>query len=185
MTLRLIVDNTPLSRTQRYENSFFTYTIKAWNQLDDEAKSKPSIESFKYHLNKFIRPPGHSFFGIRDKYGIKLLTKIRVCFSDLRDHRFFHSFNCESPICSCGLGDETSVHFFLRCPLYSNQRNILLSKVSDIVQADLSVILDEHLYNIMVYGSNVYNMITNKLIMTETITSIRHSGRFTNLEAFR
>ena len=83
MSLRHIVDNTPFSRTQRYENSFFPYTIKAWNQLDDEAKSKPSIESFKYHLNKFIRPPGHSFFGIRDKYGIKLLTKIRVCFSVL------------------------------------------------------------------------------------------------------
>ena len=42
---------------------------------------------FKDHFNKFIRPKGNSCFGICDKFGIKLLTKIRVDFSDLRDHR--------------------------------------------------------------------------------------------------
>ena len=112
-------DNIPLLRTQRYKNSFFPYTIKSWKDLNEEV-NKPSVQSFKKHLNDFIRPTGHSLFGIRDKFGIKLLTKIRVSFSDLRDHRFNHNFNCESPICSCGIEDETSVHSFLRCPHYTN-----------------------------------------------------------------
>ena len=185
MVLRNRTDNIPLTRTQRYENSFFPYTIKSWKNLDEEEKSKPSVESFKKYLNNFIRPLGHPLFGISDKIGIKLLTKIRVSFSDLRDHRFDHNFNCISPICSCGLDDETSVHFFLRCPLYSTQRTTLLSKISDIVHADVSVFPDEHLYHILVYGSNVYNFITNKLIITESITFIRNSGGFTSLEAFR
>ena len=175
----------PLTRTERYENSFFPYTMKAWKELDDEAKSKPSIESFKKYLNDFKRPPGSPLFGIDDKYGVKLLTKIRVSFSDLRDHRFNHNFNCESPICSCGIEDETSVHFFLRCPRYPTQRTALLSKISDQIRADVSVLPDEHLYYILVYGSNVYNSVCNKLILTETISYIRHTGRFTNLEAFR
>ena len=84
-------DNTPLIRTERYENSFFPYTIKEWKKLNEESISKPSVPSFKKHLNEFIRPPGHSLFGIRDKFGINLLTKIRVSFSDLRDHRFNHN----------------------------------------------------------------------------------------------
>ena len=37
--------------------------------------NKPSVQSFKKYLNDFIRPPGHSLFGIWDKFGIKLLTK--------------------------------------------------------------------------------------------------------------
>ena len=76
----------------------------------------------KQVLIKFIRPNGNTFYSIRDRVGIKLLTKIRVCYSDLRDHRFNHNFNCPDPTCQCGIGDETSVHFFLCCPRFNNLR---------------------------------------------------------------
>ena len=184
VSLRNRDERTLLMRTDRYKNSFFPYTIKKWKDLNEEVKSKPSVQSFKKYLNEFKRPVGHSFFGIRDKFGIKLLTKIRVGFSDLRDHRFHHNFNCESSICLCGVEDETSVHFFLRCPLYSTQRSTLLSKISDIIRSDVSVLPDEHLCNILVYGSNVYNCVSNRLIVSETITYTRNTGRFINLEAF-
>ena len=143
------------------------------------------VQSFKKYLYDFIRSLGHSLFGICDKHGTKLLTKIRVSFSDLRDHRFNHNFNCINPLCSCGIEDETSVHFFLRCPHYATQRSSLLSKISAIISSDVTVFPDEHLYQILVYGSNVYNPVSNGLIITETITYIRNSGRFTNLESFR
>ena len=175
---------TPLSRTERYANSYFPYSIKMWKELDDEAKSKPSVQSFKTYLNSFIRPPGHSFFGVRDKFGVKLLTKIRVGFSDLRDHRFDHNFNCASPTCLCGSEDESAVHYFLCCPRYVRHRTELLSKISEIVTSDVSVLPDDHLYHILVYGSNVYNPVSNGLIITETIRYIRNTGRFTKLEAF-
>ena len=137
--------NTPLTRTEMYNNSFVPYTIKAWENLENKAKSKPSVQSFKKCLNDFIRLPGHSLFGICDKYGNKLLTKIRVSFSDLRDHRFNHNFNCQSP-----LEDETSVHFFLRCSLYTAQRSSLLCKISAIISCDVTVLPDEHLFFILV-----------------------------------
>ena len=47
---------------------------------------------------------------------IRLLTKIRVGFSDLRDHSFNNNFKCESPTCTSEIDDETPVHFFLCCP---------------------------------------------------------------------
>ena len=182
--LRNRSDRAPLARTERYANSFFPYTIKEWNKLNDDAKSKSSVQSFKKYLNDFIRPSGHPVFGIPDKFGIMLLTKIRVSFSDLRDHRFNHNFNCESPICLCGIDDETSVHYFLCCSRFASQRSTLLSNVTDIIGTELSTLPNEHLYRILVYGSNVFNYVSNRLILTETITYIRNSGRFTKLEAF-
>ena len=106
---------TPIIRTLRYENSFFPYCIREWNTLDDELKSLPTLQSFKKHLVTFIRLNERSFYGIMDNVGIKLLTKSCVEFSDLRDHRFSHNFNCTSPLCKCSLEDETTSHYIFRC----------------------------------------------------------------------
>ena len=69
--------------------------------------------------------------------------------------------------------------------MFTNVRATLLSKISDIIHSDVFVLPDEQLLHILLYGSNVYNGITNKLILSETITFIRNTGRFTILEAFR
>ena len=161
MSLRNRSDIPPLTKKNRYENSFFPYTIKAWKELDEEVKSKPSIQSFNKSLFDFKRLHGHPLFGICDKFGIRLLTKIRVEFSDLRDHRFNHAFNFESPMYACGIETETSVHFFLRCPRCPMQHAILLSKISDIFHNDVSVFPNEHCFHILIYDSNVYRFATN------------------------
>ena len=135
--LRNRIGISQLIRTVRYENCFYPYTFRTWKDLSENAKSKSPVHSFNKYLNDFIRPPGHSLFGIRDTFGIKLLTKIRASFSHLHNHRFNHNFNCESPVCSCGFEDETSVHYFLRCSRYIAQRTVLLSRISDITGADV------------------------------------------------
>ena len=121
----------PFSRTNRYDNSFFPFCISNWNNLDSNIKSSSYLSLFKTNLNKFVRPKGNIFFSIRHRFGIKLLTKIKVCFSDLRDHRFNHNFNCANPTCFCGFDDETTVHFFLFCPC--SFRTTYLSKISEIL----------------------------------------------------
>ena len=135
-------------------------------------------------MNNYIRPEGNSYFGINEKFGIKLLTKIRVEFSDLRDDRYNHNFNCISSICACGLEDESSSHFFIRCPRYQSIRLTLLSKINEIIGSDISVLPSEHLFHIILYGSNVYNNLTNRLILEQSIIYIGKSQRFKNLEAF-
>ena len=184
MAFRRNHERVPLSRTERYDNSFFPYCINNWNDLDNSVKSLPSVSCFKNYLNNFIRPKGNCFYGLRDKFGVKLLTKIRVEFSDLRDHRYNHNFNCASPICSCGLEDETSLHFFLCCPRYQTIRQILLNKITEIVGSDISILPKDHLIHIIIYGSNVYNSVTNKLILEQSIIYICKSKRFKKLEAF-
>ena len=174
----------PLARTDRFSNSFFPYCITNWNLLDVSLSSTPSYHIFKNSLIKFIRPKGNSFYSIRDNDGIRLLTKIRVTFSDLRDHRFNHNFNCTSPVCLCGLDDETSVHFLLCCPRYGDLRNEYLGKICTIIGSDVTILPYDHLCDILMYGSNVYNDNVNEKIIKETIYYIKQSGRFKKLEAF-
>ena len=115
--------------------------IKAWINLDEEGKSKSSVQSFKTYIMKtYIRTSGHSFFGISDKHGIRFLIKIIVSFSDLRDHRFSHNFTCVSPVCNCGIGDETTVHYMLRCPLFIFERIPFLDRISDVIHSDVTVL---------------------------------------------
>ena len=177
MSFRHRNNRAPISRTERYDNSFFPYCIKISNNLANSVKSLPTLSRFKDHLYEFIRPKGSGFYGIHDKHGIKLLTKIRVEFSDLRDHRYNHNFNCLSPTCSCGIEDETSVHYFLCCPRHQAQRTILLSNISEIMGTD-------YIIHIILFGSNVFNTISNKSIIEQTILYVKNTNRFKVLEAF-
>ena len=61
---------------------------------------------------------------------------------------------------------------------------IYLSKISEIVGSDVTVLPNEHLAHILMYGSNVYNDISNEAIILETIQFIKKSGRFKKLQAF-
>ena len=105
-------------------------------------------------------------------------------FSDLREHRFNHNFNCPSPLCKCNVEDESTEHFLLRCVNFNHLRQVLLSGISSIVKNDVSVLPDDHLTKIALYGSNAYNNIANKLIVEETIRYIKSTKRFEVLEAF-
>ena len=182
-TLRRYVPKAPIAKTQRYANSFFPYCIKHWESLDSEIKCSTSVQTFKNKINECIRSEP-STCSNQNRHGMKRLTQIRVDFSDLRDHRFNHRFNCLSPICSCGSEDETTTHFLLRCPRYNNLRQVYLSKVSQITNSDVSILPSDHLTDLLLYGSKAYNSITNELILTETILFIYKSQRFKHLEAF-
>ena len=111
-----------------FKNSFFSYTVIEWNNL----RSAGAILSV-FKKNKFIRPSPNSVFNCHNCKGIKYLTRLRLGLSHLREHKFKHSFqDTLNPFCSCGLDVETNTHFFLYCPLFTNQRRTLLSTVNDI-----------------------------------------------------
>ena len=80
--------------------------------------------------------------------------------------------------------DETSTHFLLCCPRYNDLRHTYLGKISQIVQSDITILPNDHLTDLLLYGSKAYNDITNELIITETILFIYKTERFKVLEAF-
>ena len=63
---------------------------------------------------------------------MKYPTRLRLSLRHLREHKFKHAFqDTLDPFCSCGLDVETNTHFFLYCPLLTNQRRTLLSTVNE------------------------------------------------------
>ena len=74
-------------RTEYFANSFFPYTIKEWNNLSPEIRKSVSYEVFKNSLLKFIRPSPKSLCKVSDSLGIKLLTRLRLGLSHLREHK--------------------------------------------------------------------------------------------------
>ena len=138
-----------------------------FESLDSEIRCSTSVQAFKNKINERIRPEA-SFICDRYRHGMRRLTQMRVDFSDLRDHRFNHKFNCPSPTCSCGMEDETNTHFLLSCPRFSAHRQTYLSKISQIVNSDVSVLPKDHLTDLLLYGSNAYNSVINEVLLTET-----------------
>ena len=99
------------TNTNRHSNSFYPYCIKAWNNLDPAIRNLPNISQFEKALQQLIGPKKRHLFGMNDRVGVNLLTRLRLDFSDLKLHKFNHRFNCDSPLYSCGQSSESTVHF--------------------------------------------------------------------------
>ena len=88
-------------KTEYFVNSFFLYPIKGWNNLSPEIRKSVSYELFNKTSLKLIRPP-NSLFNVSDILGIKLLTRLPLGLSHLREHKFNHNFqDTINPSCSC------------------------------------------------------------------------------------
>ena len=81
-----------VARTERYQSSFFPYCISQWNVLDSNIRNLPTISTFKSAIFKFIRPKSSSVFNVRHHQGAIFLTRLRIGFSHLREHKFRHNF---------------------------------------------------------------------------------------------
>ena len=171
--------NVPFIRTERFKSTFFPSSTLSWNQLDPNIQNSSSIESFKRALLKFIRPKPALIYKIHHPRGLKLLTRLRLGLSHLREHKFRHNFNDTiDPFCLCGTNDlETSEHFLLRCPNYAYLRLKLFDNLRN--KNILLLPLENHLIvQILLFGSEYYDLIANKIIISSVIEFIIKSKRF-------
>ena len=114
-------------------NSYISSTIIELNKLDQDIHNAQSYGLFRKHLLSFIRPVANNISNVHNTKGIKLLTRRRIGFSHLKEHKFRHKFqDTINPLCRCGNFVESTTHFFLHCTYFSNQRLTLINKVKDI-----------------------------------------------------
>ena len=74
-----------------YFNSFFPCVIGEWNKLKPEILSSGSYNVFRKTLLNFIRPNASKVYNINDTIDIKVITRLHLGFSQLREHKFKHS----------------------------------------------------------------------------------------------
>ena len=170
------IDNIPQFNVRHtfFRNSYFPSIVTEWNNLEKSIRNSESFSVFKKNILKFIRPSPNSIFNCHNPKGVKLLTRLRLGLSHLRHHKFKHSFqDLLNPICNCG----ATTHYLLHCPLFSDERLILINNIRNID----SNILNLNYYRfseVLLFGNSSFNNSKKTLIINTTIEYIVSSKRF-------
>ena len=162
----------------RFSNTYFQNCISEWNRPDVSERLCTIISEFKKRLLLHFRPSKRSILNIHDLTGIELLTRLRVEFSDLYEHRFRHNFLCSSPFCSCQTGIEDNEHFLLHCPRFSSHRRDLLDLLSRSIDFDIMCLSSKELTTLLLYDHPNLFTITNRIIIEGELRFIKSTGRF-------
>ena len=172
-------NNIPLFKVKHnfFQNSFFPSPVIEWNKLDLNMRNSESLNIFKKTLLNFIPPSGSTVFNCHNPKGVKLLTRLRLGSSRLREHKFKHSFQDSlNPICNCGNDIELSAHFLLRCPNFSNKRSTL--NIIGSIDRNILTRSDFQVTETLLYGDSNSNNITNTLILNAAVDFLIATKRF-------
>ena len=154
------------------------YCLNEWGKLDKDIQNSVSISMFKSSLLRFIRPTCRPIYNIHDPVGLKLLTRLRLGLSHLKEHKFRHNFqDTINPLCACDLEVEDTNHFLLRCHFFSLYRRELYDKL-DIIHADITNLGPNELTRVLLFGYEKFDLKVNSLILQETISYINNTKRF-------
>jgi hypothetical protein len=77
----------------------------------------------------------------------------------------------------CGVGNEDNEHYILHCPLFENARRDLFGQLGDIPLLDVSVLDNEALGNLLLFGDEKLNIVSNRMILEATISFIEKTKR--------
>ena len=140
------------TRTTLFYNSFLPSTVRAWNEVPEEAKQSDSVNAFKRFLNKDkFHIPKHFYV---DKRKAQILyTRLRTNCSSLNLDLSLRNIS-DSPLCQCGSVDNAQ-YFFFHCRNYHVPRTELLNTVSQYQTPSLSLLL---------YGNDSFSLQTNTVI---------------------
>ena len=149
------------SRTERFRASFFHSSTYNWNKLDPDIQKSSPLEKYKRALMKFIRRTSANVYKIHNLLGLKLLTRLRLDLSHLREHKFRHNFNDTiDSFCLCSTNClETTGHFLFHFHIYASFPFNHFDNLRD------NNILSLPLHNFFLYGSENYDHTDNNFII--------------------
>ena len=120
----------------------------------------------------------NSIYNVHDPIGLLLLTRLRLRFSHLREHKFRHNFrDTLNPLCDCGTDIESISHYLLRCPLYALVRRTLYDDLYDIF-GQIPNLPEDKLVNLLLYGNEAHSTEKNASVLKCTIAFLKSSERF-------
>ena len=164
-------------KSEYFKNSFIPNVIYEWNKLDPDIRSSASYNLFRNTLLKFIRSAQRKTLHINDSVGVKLLTRLRLGFSHLREYKFRHGFkDILNPLCPCSIEAETTAHYFLRFHFYNANRSALMNESNEI-DSSFSTLNENDFMDLILYGSDKFVNKKNQNILMCTINFIKDSQR--------
>ena len=114
---------------------------------------------------------------INDSVGLKLLRRLQLGFSHLRENKFRQGLrDILNPLWGCSIEAETTTHYFLRCHFYNGNRSALMNDFN--IDGSFSTLNENKFINLVLYDS--YKLMTkrNHNILISTVKIIKDSQRF-------
>ena len=165
-------------RTNNFKYSFFPYTIQEWNKLDLQLHNEKSFKKFRNTLFKLGWPTPDLIYRTHCPLDLKLLTRLRLGLSHLKENRFNHSFkNFINPLCTCSLEVESTKHFFLHCHYYSVLCISFLNNLNNI-SPQFALFPEDVFIKTLLYGNPMFDENDSEKILETSIRYILDSKRF-------
>ena len=144
--------------------TFFPHVINEWNKLDPNIHSSSTYNIFCNALLKFIRPVERKIFNINDPFGIQMLTRLKLGFSHMNEHKFRHSFkDTLNPLCcSCGIEAESTTPYFLCCDFYNSNQDTLMNNLESI-PFSFSTVSDKNLISLHLHDNHKFDETKNRI----------------------
>ena len=165
-------------RNTYFKNSFMPYVVREWNRLSTEISNSTFCQEFRKLLLSFNKPICSSLFSFHHPVGVKLLVRLRLGFSHLREHKFRHNFHDTlNPLCSCSLEPETTSNYLLCCHNFYSTRLALMNDLN-LIDPTIFQLNKTALTNILLYGDSKKSASENSKILQSTIRYIIVTKRF-------
>ena len=98
--------------------------MNEWNDLNPDMRSLALNKLFRNTLLKFIRLAQRKAIYINNSVSVKLLTRLRLSFNYLREHKCRHGFkDMLNSLCLYSIEAEIKAHYFLRCHIFYANRS--------------------------------------------------------------
>ena len=117
--------------------------------------------------NKDKPPP---WFSTGNRKASIIHARMRMLCSPLAEHLYSFIHVVDTPVCDCGFRRENNKHFLLECPLYQDERTLMLEK--------LNLIGFSPLLKNLLFGNEKYEENKNKQAFETIQEFINQTGRF-------
>ena len=128
-------------------------------------------------LLTFIRPAENDAYGIYDPLGVKLLNRLGLSVSHLKEHKFRRNFvDTLNLLFPCLLETEDTGHFFLRCQNSLSFRTTLMNDLNNI-NTVIAYFNQNDLLQVILYRDKNFNKETNCKILNASVKFIKDTFR--------
>ena len=111
---------------------FFPHVIIEWNRYDSNNRSSIIYIMFLNGLLKFTRLIKRKTFNVTDSFGMKMLTRLRLGFSNLWEHKIKDCFkDTLSLACSCRKEAKTLTHYLLHFHFFNEKQTTLMNELGN------------------------------------------------------
>ena len=161
-----------------FKKTFFPFTVIEWDNLDKSITSCKSFALFKKSILQFIQPSPYRTFNCHNLILIKLIARLRLSLSHLQGYKFKHNYlDGLNPICCCGNDIETTVHYLLHCPIFTEEKSIFPNNIRSTDEHILSE-SDCRISETLLFGISSFNDTKDMSILDTTIDYILSNKRF-------